>query len=159
MPRLCAVCSHEKRIEIDEALVSGKSVRAIALQYNLSKDSVFRHSQNHLPETLVKAQSVKETEWADGLIKRVETLISKAEGLLAYGEGEKKGADWASGLRELRKSLELLARVAGKLDTRPEVNIIASPQWVELRTIILQVIEPYPGAKEKLLKALNVTPE
>ena len=155
MPRQCSVCMHRDRDTIDTSLVSGTSYRNIAERYGLSVGAICRHYQNHLPETLTKAHSIKESAQADVLLDRIEGLITKAEGLLDYGQTKKQGRDWAAGLRELRKCFELLARVSGELDERPQINLIATEQWIELRTVILQAIDPYPDAKGKLLEVLD----
>ena len=155
MPRRCTVCMHEDRDSIDKALVRGQSYRTIATQYALSTSAVNRHAHAHLPETLTKAHEIKESAHADALTDRIERLITQSERLLEYGQSEKQGRDWAAGLRELRKSFELLARVSGELDERPQINLIATEQWIELRTVILQALVPYPDAKKAIVEALN----
>jgi transposase-like protein len=152
--RSCAVCIHEKRDLIDEAIVSGQSYRDIARQYDISKDTVYRHAQNHVPEVLRKAHAIKEAGRADALLDRVEALIAEAEGLLTYGKDEKQAKAWASGISELRKCLELLARVSG-LDERPQINFTTLPEWIEIRTVILTAVEPYPELRGKVIDAIN----
>jgi len=155
MPRACAVCDHPERDSIDAAIVAGQSIRGIARRYNLSKDSVHRHAQNHIPETLRKAHAVKESARADELLERVERLISEAEELLSFGKDEKQAKAWASGISELRKCLELLARVTGELDERPTITLAMLPEWVEVRTLILGAIDGYPEVKGKVIDAIG----
>jgi len=52
MPQVCKICQHPERQAIDGLLIEGwPSLRAIAAQYvNVSKDSLFRHYQRHLPD-------------------------------------------------------------------------------------------------------------
>jgi len=108
-----------------------------------------------LPDTLKQAGAAKELTRANSLLRRIEKLTGQAEELLLYGKTGKQGREWAAGLRELRKSIELLARVSGELDDRPVVNIVSLPQWVELRTLILTAIEPYPLAREAVVEVLS----
>lgn len=155
MGRQCSVCLHDKRDAIDQALIRGTSYRNIMEQYNLSLGAVSRHYHNHLPETLRKAHAIKEVASADKLLARIEDLITEAEGLLEYGKSKKEGRDWKSGLQELRKCFELLARVSGVLDEQPQVNIVTNPQWIQLRTQLIQILSDFPEAKKKVLEAFN----
>ena len=67
MPQLCTVCSHTQLTAIDLAIVAGKlSNRNIAKQFGVTYSAVFRHRQEHLPETLRRGhESQKE---ADALV-------------------------------------------------------------------------------------------
>jgi len=38
-----------------------------------------------------------------------------------------------------------LLEVAGELKNQPTVNILLSPQWIEIRTVILASTEEFPG--------------
>ena len=154
MARTCSVCAHPDRDSIDIALVEGKPLRNIAKQYALSASSLHRHAQSHLPETVKAAYVVQEQGHAVELLSRVEGLISEAEGLLKHGKKEKQAKAWASGISELRKTIELLARVTGELDERPVINFIAQPEWVEIRTLILSALDSFPEAREKVVNAL-----
>lgn len=155
MPRACVICEHQDRDSIDEAIVSGKSYRVISRQYTVSKDAVYRHAQNHLPETVKKAHAIKEAGRASKLLDRVETLVSEAEGLLKHGKDKKQAKAWGTGIGELRKCLELLARVTGELDERPQINFAVLPAWVEIRTAILAAVEPYPEIRGKVADAIR----
>jgi hypothetical protein len=58
------------------------------------------------------------------------------------------------GIREARGCLELLAKVEGQLSDRPQINILINPEWIQLRTQIINSLEPYPEAKEAVINAL-----
>src|SRR3712207_1590065 len=55
IPRVCTVCSHDLRREIDVAIVHGGGNRRIATRYGLSEAAVRRHRASHIPELLLKA--------------------------------------------------------------------------------------------------------
>ena len=78
-----------------------------------------------------------------------------ASALLKTEEAE----DWraATGaIREARGCLELLGKLAGELQQEGQtINVIVSPQWVELRTTIIEALEPHPDAKSTVLRALQ----
>lgn len=61
-----------------------------------------------------------------------------------------------AGIRELTRIVELMAKLRGDLNSQP-VNIILTPEWVELRTRIVTILEEFPEAKNKMLEALVST--
>ena len=46
MPRACSVCSHADRALIDVALLENRSLRDVAAQFSVSKDSLSRHREH-----------------------------------------------------------------------------------------------------------------
>jgi len=155
MPRKCSVCVHPKRNEIDEKIVARESYRAIARQYGLSKDAVSRHAENHLPVTLSKSQEASDVAHADDLLGQVQGLKDKALKLL---EAAEKAGDLRTalrGIREARGCMELLAKLLGELDESPKVNLLLTPQWVELRRVMFMALEPFPEARMRLAEVLS----
>jgi hypothetical protein len=55
----------------------------------------------------------------------------------------------------LEGQTELLARLAGEIKSGSTVNILVNPQWIELRSIILNELEAWPEARIKLAEALS----
>jgi hypothetical protein len=155
MPRRCTVCTHPDRESIDEALVGGTALSALSAKYRVSEDAVGRHKGNHLPAKLVMAQAAEEVTQADSLLDQVRDLQDKALDILAKAEeaGELRTALGA--VREARGNLELLAKLLGELDERPQVNILVSPEWHSLRTKLLYALNPYPEARGSVLRALE----
>jgi hypothetical protein len=155
VPRKCNICSHEKLKEINQALIDGQSLRNIAKQYQVSYSAVNRHKKEHLPAALVKAQEAQAVTQADSLLDQVEALRAKAVNLLEQAEnaGDLKTA--LQGIGQARACLELLAKVRGELQQEGQVNITFNAEWIELRSIILQTLEPYPEARERLAEALE----
>lgn len=43
MPRVCTICAHKQRTEMEAALLDGASFRDIAGQFQVSKDALARH--------------------------------------------------------------------------------------------------------------------
>jgi hypothetical protein len=60
-----------------------------------------------------------------------------------------------SAIREARGNLELLAKLLGELDDRPMVNVLISPEWLELRAVIVGALEPYTDARGAVLMAIE----
>jgi len=154
MPRVCTVCNHPKREKIDKYLVEGEPYRSIAKQFSLSDAAVYRH-KSHLNGTLIKAHEAQKITHAGNLMEQITNLQSRALNILSKTE---EAEDWraATGaIREARGCLELLGKLAGELKEGQTVNVIVSPQWVELRTTIIKALEPHPEAKFTVLRALQ----
>src|SRR5579884_1837395 len=67
--RTCTVCRHADRTAIDQALVAGEPVRAVASRYvTLGYMAIQRHKDEHLPATLRKAHAAEEVARADDLL-------------------------------------------------------------------------------------------
>jgi hypothetical protein len=47
----------------------------------------------------------------------------------------------------LQPQIELLARLIGELDERPQVNVLVSPEWVAARAVVLEALSPYQEAR------------
>ena len=101
MPRICRVCTHNERDAIDQALIEGKSLAAIAALYRVSEDSVGRHKAKHLPSFLVKAQEVAEVTQADDLLAQARDLQERA---LAILEKSEVAGDHRTALQAIRES-------------------------------------------------------
>jgi hypothetical protein len=155
VPRRCAVCSHADKKAIDEALVGGVAFPALVAKYRVSKDSLSRHRANHLPAKLVMAEKAAEVAEADTLLDQVKNLQGRAYAILDKAEeaGELRTA--LSAIREARGNLELLAKLLGELDERPVVNLNVSPEWLELRAVIVTALEPHSEALGAVVGALE----
>src|SRR5262249_44706212 len=136
MPRVCTVCAHQSRQEIDAALTTGAPYRRIAPQYGLTERSVRRHAADHIPAMLAQAAQAKVVTQAGDLLTQVQTLQAKALDLLAKAEAAGDYRTALAGVREARGTLELLARLRGELDERAVVNVLLAPDWLAVRAAL-----------------------
>jgi hypothetical protein len=156
MPRRCSVCTHPDRENIDEALVGATAISAIAAKYrDISEDALGRHKANHLPAKLVMAEKAKEVAQADSLLEQVRDLQGRALAILDQAEMSGDLRIALGAIREARGNLELLAKLLGELDDGPTVNVLISPEWLELRAVIVGALEPYSDARESVLRAIE----
>jgi hypothetical protein len=156
VPRKCTVCTHPDKKAIDEAIVGGTALSALSAKYrDISEDALGRHKANHLATKLVMAAAAEEVAQADNLLDQVRDLQGRAYSILdkAEGAGDLRAALGA--IREARGNLELLAKLLGELDERPVVNLTLSPEWLELRAVIVGALEPHPAARGAVLRALE----
>jgi transposase-like protein len=140
---------------IDETLVTGAPYRSVAKRFGLSESSVYRHKTEHLPAHLLKAREVEEAARADDLLEQVRTLQAHSLGILDRAEKAGDLRTALAAISQARGNLELLGKLAGELDERPVVNLNVSPQWLELRTVIVGALEPHPAAHAAVLRALE----
>jgi hypothetical protein len=155
VPRRCTVCDHPESHGINEALVTGAPYRSVARRFGLSESAVYRHKTEHLPAHLLKAREVEEVAQADHLLEQVRNLQAHALNILERAE---KAGDLRTALAAIyqaRGNLELLGKLAGELDERPVVNLNVSPEWLELRAVIVGALEPHPAAHGAVLRALE----
>lgn len=148
MPRRCTVCAHPEVEAINRALVGGAPYRSVANRYeSLSQAAVQRHQENHIPATLAKASEAQDVAAADDLLAQVRDLQARTLAILEAAEGVSQHRTALSAIREARNNLELLAKLLGELDDSPTVNVLISPQWIEIRTVLLEVLAAYPEAR------------
>jgi hypothetical protein len=151
--RPCSVCGHPDRDVVDAAIVGRAPFRRLAVLHGLTETSVRRHASTHLPATLALATAAAEVGRADVLLAQAEALRTDALELLdeARERGDLRVAVAAIG--QARGVLELLARLAGELSDTT-VNVVVSAEWTELRTVVVQTLDPWPEARTALAVAL-----
>jgi len=155
VPRACTICTHPEREGIDELLVKGTPNRRIASQHDVTERAVRNHKANHLPGTLVKAQEAEEVAQADDLLGQVQDLQARTLAILEAVETSREHRTALAAIREARSNLELLAKLLGELDERPQINLLISPEWLELRAVIVTALEPHPQALRAVVGALE----
>jgi hypothetical protein len=155
MPRRCTVCDHPERHSIDEALVTGAPYRSVAKRFERSESAVYRHKTEHLPAHLLKAKEVEEAARADDLLDQVRNLQAHALDILERAEKAGDLRTALAAISQVRGNLELLGKLAGEIDERPVVNLNVSPEWLELRGVIVGALEPYSEARGAVLSALE----
>ncbi len=154
MSRICAICKYSKKQEIDKLLVRGEPYRSIAKQFSLSESAVYRH-KGHISEKLVKAKDAQEIAKADGLLCQVRDIQVRTLNILTEAEQSKNWKTALLAIRESRGNLELLAKLLGELNESQTVNILEAPEWITLRTKILNALDGHPEAKVSVSKALE----
>ena len=147
MPRSCLICSHSDRAAIDRALLTS-SLRDITRRYAIKKDAAARHKAEHLPELLARAYEAEQVAQADDLLREVQALRSKAYRLLMAAEAAGDLRTALLGVREARSCLELLAEMEGRVNRQPQFNLVVMPEWVRVRTALLEALRPFPEARQ-----------
>jgi hypothetical protein len=152
MPRSCTVCNHPDRAEIDRELSSGVAMSLIASVYAVSPAAVRRHRTNHLlPERADRLREDLELAGVD-VLAEMRNLYHRMREFLERAEEADNWPAVRAFHAEARKDLELLARLVGELDERPQVNVLIAPL---VQNVILEALEPYPQARYAVAAALE----
>ncbi len=144
MPRSCTVCTHERHEQIDDLLAAGLPKRQIASSFGVTEQSLKRHQDRHLPGILA---ATKRAVHADSLMARLEYLTREAHRLRGSAEREGDYRTALAAVRELVRIVELQSKLIGELKDSPAVNVLVAPQWLAVRTAIIEVLRPYPEVR------------
>lgn len=150
----CTVCHHPECESINRELIAGASKRTVANRYGLSPAAVQRHKA-HIPKTLAKAKEHKEVVQADSVMGDISMIRSRLLTLLDIAEREGDIKNTCTVIKELRSTIELLAKVSGELETKTEINIIQNNTWIEIRTCVIDALKPYPEARRAVIHSLE----
>src|SRR5262245_50689175 len=143
MPPTCSICRHGARQAIDESLVAGTPYRDVSKRFGVTPSALTRHRKAHLSPALVAVNAERERHGTDTVADRIEALYRKAAAILQRVDEAGATGQALAAIRELRSLCELLARITGELDERPQVavvNLHTTPEWIELRTAILAAL-------------------
>jgi len=172
--RPCTVCTHEKRQEIDKALVTGTSHRNVAEQFRLSPSAVYRHKRGHLAARLKRAFDAKETRKAVELVQhraeeqvkeigqaldvvqQLRAINSATLQVLQKARESEKHTLSLQAVDRIHRQIELQAKLLGELqEAGPQVNVLVAPEWHEIRVHVLQALAPFPEAREAVAEVLT----
>lgn len=174
MGRSCTVCQHEKRQEVDKALVTGTTHRIVAEQFRLSPSAVYRHKRNHLPVRLKRAfeagetrkavelvhhraeEQAREVGQAIDIVQQLKAINGACLEVLQKSRTDGKHALSLKAVDRIHRQIELQAKLLGELQEQgPQVNVLVAPEWQEIKVHVLQALAPYPEARSAVSKALT----
>lgn len=131
--RDCSVCVHPALIEIDQVLLlEANQQTALAARYGLSRNAVWRHANNHLPERLEKGFSLRRIAECKDLGERIELLLLETVDILEDARETRRevtcpACDCAfyvavndvrarvAAAAECRQTVELVGRASGQI--------------------------------------------
>lgn len=149
MGRGCSVCSSEDRDAVERELIVGEPLSAISRTFGLGRDSVRRH-RAHLPAHVTALREAGEALEGARVLDRLEELFIEAREILRSARAQGRDQVSLQAVRELRGVIELIGKVTGQLDDRPQVavNLAVSAEFVAVRQAITEALLPYPEAAE-----------
>jgi DNA-binding transcriptional ArsR family regulator len=123
MYRKCSICNHDRRQEVEHALLRGESNRAVAQRFTVARGAVTRHLK-HVSAALTQARQLKEIEVGKSILTELRDLKIQAEQLKARADRAGDYRTALAALREKTRLVELEARLTGDLNERPETKIV-----------------------------------
>src|ERR1700760_1825260 len=157
----CTICNHPARPQIDLAIATGLSKRAVAERFGVSRDAVWRHGQTHLTAEMRAALATKLLQ-REGDTRRI--LLEEGAGvsealkafrgplfglfLAAVDTGDNRAATALSG-----RLHALVAKLTGELVPHAGTtitNILLSPDFQRLRAELIGVLARYPEAQAEI---------
>lgn len=155
MGRVCTICSHQDRDQIERGILSGVAYRRLAAQYGTTEASIRRHiKEGHVSDRLIQTSKQSDIATADGLIS---DLVYLRETAIQFLEQAKEAEDRrsASGLiTSALRVIEVMGEVRGELDRKATVNILINPEYVETRTKIVKAVSGCRHCREKIAELL-----
>jgi hypothetical protein len=167
MGRKSKIEAHTQSEEIIRRLASGEDYSKIVEDYpDIRYQDLDYYAQNKLPAILSKSNDLKaladEIEQADvhkgdTYLQLVIGLQKKALDALEQQNAKEDPKSWAMVSREARGYVELMGKALDRIREAPpaQITIINNPEWVELRTLIIGALEPYPEAREAVIHAIH----
>jgi hypothetical protein len=158
MPRVCSICVHPKRKEIDRALTErSASNRRIAAQYGVNESAIRGHKTNHLRVRMLKA--VEKREDADirtaiDVVAQLRAINGAALTVLKDARDANDGDLALKAIDRIQRQIELQAKLIGELQQEGTTNIIVNPEWVQLRSALMVALTPFPEAAQAVAGTL-----
>jgi hypothetical protein len=157
--RPCTICSRDFVTEIDAALIRGEGFAPLSRRYAVSEDAVARHHAKCLPIAARQkgAEDAAEAEGERGstLLEDAYSLRQKAVAILAKAEASGSLTIALHAIREAGRLIELQGKLMGQIDTSTTLNVTFAPMLVEMQTIMMLALQPYPEAREAVTMALQ----
>jgi len=153
----CSICKDPRIEEINRRIASQEKLADISRELAVSEDALSRHKEKCIITALSATPNTKDVINGDNLLTQLQAAREETLKLLdmAIEAGNTKTYGAPSNyLAELRQQIKLWAELEGRLSSQPQITIISSPQWIELRTLIITALDPYPDAREAVVRAL-----
>jgi hypothetical protein len=133
MPLTCTICRHEKRNEIDEALLNGEPLRNIAKQNGTSVTALYRHKKAHITATLTSAKQATEELSAEPLFERLRAINRETAAILAEARASNSPGLALQAIARLEKQVELEARLLSELS-----NSVQQPHQLFAKLVLVR---------------------
>ncbi len=154
MARRCSVCTHPQRGAIDLALVAGASRNGLATAYGLAETSLRRHEAAHLPAAMVRGEEAREEARALDVIQQLKAINGATLQILKESREGRDNDTALKAIDRIQKQIELQAKLLGELKEGTTVNVLVSPEWIQVRTVILHALDAHPAARLAVAAAL-----
>lgn len=148
----CTCCASKYVGAIDTALANGESKSGIARRFGVSRWAVQRHAE-HMVEGVLVESTAPDADLVDldGRLVALEAVLQRALDQ-AIASGKTTALLGAS--KEIRMTVESIAKLRGAIDTRPVINVLQVPEFRTVMSALLAALADFPEARFAAAKAL-----
>jgi len=153
MPRYCRICWHPERAAIEREIYACRPPSMVAGDHQgVSESSVRRHRNNHMP-ALLQDPKGRRVEGPDHAVEEAGQVYNQTLNVLRRSEVSGDDRACLAALREVRRSIELFARLHGQL---PEAGAGDSgpDSLAALIAAVTQALAPFPEAARAVAASL-----
>ena len=153
----CIICNRPDRDAIEHAIAQGASLREVGRAYDIHHTAVFRHKRDHAPHEIATLNGAHKVQDRGTALARLEALYTTAEKLLKKALKDSTSVNGqVQVVKEVRSCLELIAKMTGELNERPQtVNLMMAPEWLQVRAALFEALTPHPQALEAVATRLG----
>ena len=172
MSRLCSVCAHPDRAQVDLLLANSVALRVIGKKFDLEVSQLCRHRQKHIPEgvldrlrkrghrsdaELAKLRKVEGESLLDNLTWTRARLYANADRAVALGDDPGERAALAEAGRATDRIAKLLDEYGhGITINNNTINLVQMPQWHAIRMALVRELRPLgPAAIDAAARAIE----
>lgn len=151
--RPCTICEHPDREDIDDDLRCGVRYRSISQRYSIdSEHSLGRHARSHLKAVPAPPATQDATD-PERLKARILELEDRIRRFIDNIERSAAHAPvTVAAMRELRMTLDLLARIGGQLDAT--IVVVTAAHEDRLGAILRLLIDEVTARRDEPAEAL-----
>jgi hypothetical protein len=150
----CACCNHQEREAIDYELVARTPLSKLSARFGMSEASLSRHRTNHISKALVAIRPTLPEDASQ--LQHLEAQAARLETSIAQAEKAGRFEQLVTGSRELRITREAIAKAKGEANGHAAavVDLQRTPEWLAIRQVVFDVLEPHPKLRVELAKRL-----
>jgi hypothetical protein len=156
----CAACSLPPADldRINDELVRHVSLSSLERRWGISRPALRAHRANHISPAWTALRLERNTNGVRKVADRIEDEIKDAARMYLAAAAALNMPLAIKAKHLLRQHLELLARVTGELDEKPEVtvNIQQTPAFILARDVIFSELEGHPEIRRSISRRLSV---
>lgn len=122
MSRVCKICSHPKRLDIDRALMQGQTLTSISKKYGMAEASVMNHRDKHLSRQLVTAAKKRDLMSSNGLLDILESLLQTTDLVISEAWRQQKLGVALSGIGKAAGIVKIVGDMVYQLKSLEQVE-------------------------------------
>ncbi|KQB15295.1 hypothetical protein H9N28_03375 [Rhodobacter capsulatus] len=159
----------DKQEIIKDIVLGRRTLTEIAKRIGVDYTTIQRYRDSKITEemrrSIMAEQRIRQVEAETEVINQdrmdvattYESLARRVEKLITKAEANEDDAFALAAMEGLRKVLRDIATMQGKLATALTVNVTLAEakEWVTLRTILQEVCDEVPAAREPLLRRMR----